>query len=96
MTTPAKRTSSPSPGVTPKNTAELAFDSQRDAAAYVASLVMELRQIAKSAQLEKVAAALEQAYYDAFSIANTRQPGTGAAADDEPAAAPPTDDERRD
>jgi hypothetical protein len=55
-----------------RNTAEVNFESQRDAAAYIAALVMELRQIAKASDLEKVAASLEQAYYDAFSISNSR------------------------
>ncbi len=54
------------------NTAEVSFDTQKDAAAYIAALVMELRQIAKVSQLEKVAASLEQAYYDAFNIGNSR------------------------
>jgi len=68
-----------------RNSAEVKFDTQREAAAYVAALVMELRQIAKSAQLDKVAASLEQAYYDAFNISNNRNQLGHSEADDQPA-----------
>lgn len=55
-----------------RNTAEVNFETQRDAAAYIAALVMELRQIARASHLDKVAASLEQAYYDAFNTGNNR------------------------
>ena len=43
---------------------------QRDTAQYVADMILELRNMAKSAKLHAVMVPLEYAYYEAFSVAN--------------------------
>lgn len=43
---------------------------QRDVAQYVADMILELRNMAKSAKLFQVMVPLEYAYYEAFSVAN--------------------------
>jgi hypothetical protein len=45
-------------------------NSERDTAQYVADMILELRNMAKSAKLFKVMVPLEFAYYEAFAIAN--------------------------
>ena len=43
---------------------------QRDTAQYVADMILELRNMAKSAKLFQVLVPLEYAYYEAFSVAH--------------------------
>ena len=43
---------------------------QRETAQYIADMILELRNMAKSAQLYQVMVPLEYAYYEAFSVAN--------------------------
>ena len=43
---------------------------QRETAQYIADMILELRNMAKSAQLFQVMVPLEYAYYEAFSMAN--------------------------
>jgi hypothetical protein len=43
---------------------------QRDTAQYVADMILELRNMAKAVKLHTIAAPLEYAYYEAFSVAN--------------------------
>lgn len=45
-------------------------ESQREVAQYVADMILELRNMAKSAKLTRVMVPLEFAYYEAFNIAN--------------------------
>ena len=45
-------------------------ERQRDTAQYVADMILELRNMAKSAKLFQVMVPLEYAYYEAFSAAN--------------------------
>jgi uncharacterized protein YbjT (DUF2867 family) len=45
-------------------------DQQRETAQYVADMVLELRNMAKSVRLYTITVPLEYAYYEAFSIAN--------------------------
>ena len=45
-------------------------DRQKETAQYVADMILELRNMAKSAKLYQVMVPLEYAYYEAFSIAN--------------------------
>jgi hypothetical protein len=52
----------------PADTNSVTFEQKRDAADYVAALVMELRMIADNAGLEKIVPPLEKAYYEAFSV----------------------------
>jgi hypothetical protein len=52
----------------PADTNFVTFENKRDAADYVAALVMELRMIADNAGLEKIVPHLEKAYYEAFSV----------------------------
>lgn len=52
---------------------------KHEAAAYIASLLAGLRQIADGAELEKLVGALDNAFYEAFSLTNARnQPAAGA------------------
>ena len=44
--------------------------AKQDAASYVADMILELRNISKSAKLYKVMVPLEFAYYEAFNAAN--------------------------
>lgn len=46
---------------------------KREAAAYIASLLAGLRQIADGAELEKLVAALDNAFYEAFTLTNAKQ-----------------------
>ncbi len=46
---------------------------KREAAAYIASLLAGLRQIADGAELEKLVSALDNAFYEAFTLTNARQ-----------------------
>ncbi len=43
---------------------------QRETAQYIADMILELRNMAKSAQLYQVMVPLEYSYYEAFSAAN--------------------------
>jgi hypothetical protein len=52
----------------PADTNLVSFENKRDAADYIAALVMELRMIADNAGLEKIVPPLEKAYYEAFSV----------------------------
>ncbi len=45
-------------------------ENQREVAQYVADMILELRNMAKSAKLYKIMVPLEFAYYEAFSVAN--------------------------
>ena len=44
--------------------------SQKETAQYLAEMILELRNLAKAAQLYQVMVPLEYAYYEAFGIAN--------------------------
>lgn len=44
--------------------------TQKDTAQYIADMILELRNMAKSARLHTVMVPLEYAYYEAFSAAN--------------------------
>jgi hypothetical protein len=55
---------------TTKSKAEPDETRQRDTAQYVADMILELRNMAKSAHLFQVMVPLEYAYYEAFSVAN--------------------------
>lgn len=46
---------------------------KREAAAYIASLLAGLRQIADGAELEKLVSALDNAFYEAFTLTNAKQ-----------------------
>lgn len=49
----------------------LRFDeNQREIAQYIADMILELRNMARSAKLYKIMVPLEFAYYEAFSVAN--------------------------
>jgi hypothetical protein len=52
-----------------QNVASLA-GRQRDAAEYIAEMVLELRNLARAHQLYTVMVPLEYAYYEAFGVAN--------------------------
>ena len=43
---------------------------QRETAQYIADMILELRNMAKSAQLFQVMVPLEYSYYEAFAVAN--------------------------
>jgi hypothetical protein len=43
---------------------------QRETAHYIADMILELRNMAKSAQLYQIMVPLEYSYYEAFSVAN--------------------------
>lgn len=45
-------------------------DRQRDTAEYLADMILELRNLARSVQLYTVMVPLEYAYYEAFGVAN--------------------------
>lgn len=47
---------------------------KHEAAAYIASLLAGLRQIADGAELEKLVSALDNAFYEAFTLTNAKQP----------------------
>ena len=53
-----------------KNGVEPLDKRQRDTAQYISDMILELRNMAKSAQLFQVMVPLEYAYYEAFSVAN--------------------------
>jgi hypothetical protein len=58
---------------------------QHDAANYVAAMVAELRQISGKAGFEKLVAALDSAYYEAYSLMGQRPKlGTGEAGEKNP------------
>jgi hypothetical protein len=57
---------------------------RHEAAAYIASLLAGLRQIADGAELEKLVAALDNAFYEAFTLTQTK-PQAPAPAQGEPA-----------
>jgi hypothetical protein len=50
---------------------------QRETAQYIADMILELRNLAKSAKLFHVMAPLEFAYYESFSAANRTEPPAG-------------------
>jgi len=45
-------------------------DTQRDTAQYITDMVLELRNLARSAELKTLSGLLEIAFYEAFSLAN--------------------------
>jgi hypothetical protein len=47
-----------------------AADSQKETAQYITDMVLELRNLARSAELKTLAGLLEIAFYEAFSLAN--------------------------
>jgi len=53
-----------------KSSVKVYSDQQRETAQYVADMVLELRNMAKSVRLFNVTVPLEYAYYEAFSVAN--------------------------
>lgn len=55
---------------TTKSEADVLSANQRETAQYAADMILELRNMAKSAKLFKVMVPLEYAYYEAFSAAN--------------------------
>lgn len=60
--------------------ADVPFARRKDAAAYVASLIFELRQIAQAANLTRVVGPLEKAYYEAFSVGRQADAGDASLA----------------
>jgi hypothetical protein len=50
---------------------------QRETAQYIADMILELRNLAKSAKLFHVMAPLEFAYYESYSAANRIEPPAG-------------------
>ncbi len=45
-------------------------DAQRETAQYIADMVLELRNLARSAELKTLSGLLEIAFYEGFSLAN--------------------------
>jgi hypothetical protein len=45
-------------------------DTQRDTAQYITDMVLELRNLARAAELKTLSGLLEIAFYEAFSLAN--------------------------
>ncbi len=45
-------------------------DSQRETAQYITDMVLELRNLARTAELKTLSGLLEIAFYEAFSLAN--------------------------
>ena len=45
-------------------------DTQRETAQYITDMVLELRNLARSAELKTLSGLLEIAFYEAFSLAN--------------------------
>lgn len=73
----AQRNTAPDTRYSGKNSKEstktgklVTVERQRDAAQYLADMILEMRNLAKSAQLHTVMVPLEYAYYEAFSVAN--------------------------
>ena len=57
-------------GKTTKSKIDPSEKCQKETAQYVADMILELRNMAKSARLFQVMVPLEYAYYEAFSVAN--------------------------
>ena len=66
--------------MTDKDQAPMDPRRKHEAATYIASLLAGLRQIADGAELDKLVSALDNAFYEAFTLTNTGQSKPQAAA----------------